>query len=225
MKQMKQMKQINPRPVLIAAILSVLAAVVGCQEQSGAAKRDTARPRDAKPSPEESFALILETFRRGVEDVPIGFIAHDAEGHSMMTGRNEVSHELIRPAKEGDPYKAIITVASQSRYSIQRSTSEEEVDEQTDEQQDSLAEQGDEGDLEIFDRDLISRSSQAKQDRRTSPSAADGPDKTIARQADRQERKYELLYQDGKWQRITELDPETEQSIENAFKRALAMQN
>ena len=218
------MTQIRPMPILMAAILSVVAAAVGCQEQPDTAERDAARPANVKPGPEESFEMIVETFRRGVEDVPIGFVLPNEEGHSMMTGRNEVSHELIRPAKAGDPYKAVITVGSQSRYSIQRLTIEEEVEKQSGNQRNSLADEEHENDLEIFDPDLIGRSRDTKPDRRSSPPASDKPEKSVERRADRQERKYELLYADGKWKLITKLDPETEQSIENAFKRALELQ-
>jgi hypothetical protein len=142
----------------------------------------------------------------------------------MMTGRNEVSHELIRPTKDGEPYRAVITVGSQSRYSIQRSTSDEEETEKADEQQsDPLAEEGEESDLQFFDRELVGPGS-AKKDRQSPPSTNENPEKTVTRQADKQERKYELVYEKGKWTLVTKLDPETEQSIQNAFKRALEMQ-
>jgi hypothetical protein len=41
---------------------------------------------------------------------------------------------------------------------------------------------------------------------------------------DREDRKYELLYQDGKWILVTELNKETEQAVQNAFKSALDTQ-
>jgi len=213
------------RSVLISVVLVVCTAV-GCRQQSDGGKNAAARASHTKPGPEESFALIVETFRRGVEDVPIGFVLHDAEGHSMMTGRNEVSHKLIPPAKEGDPYKAVITVGSHSHYSIQRSTSEESVEEEQSDQQrrDSLAEEGPDTDIQVFDPELISPSSDKNQDRKTTPSTSETSEKTVTRRPDRQERHYELVYMDGKWTLITPLDPETEQSIQNAFKRALEMQ-
>jgi hypothetical protein len=221
------MNRINLRPLLSTAFLAAVAAAAGCQEQSDEANRAAATgSRHAKPGPEESFELIVETFRRGVEDVPIGFVLRDSEGHSMMTGRNEVRHKLIPPAKAGDPYKAVITVGSQSRYSIQRSTSEEdEGQEQAAEQRtDILAEEEEQSDIQVFDPDLIGPSGDTNQKRRTAKSASEKPDKTVTRQADKQERNYELVYEDGKWMLVTPLDPETEQSIQNAFKRALEMQ-
>jgi len=219
------MIRIGSRPTLIAVFLAVVAAAIGCQEQADLAKREAAGSRHVKLGPEESFELIVETFRRGVVDVPIGFVLRDEEGHSMMTGRNTVSHELIRPAKEGDPYKAVITVGSESRYSIQRSTSETEEEKRSaDQQSDVFAEEGEDSDIEIFDRNLASSPAGTKQDGRTAQSANEKSDTTVTRQADRRERKYELIYEDGKWTLITKLDPETEQSIQNAFKRALEMQ-
>jgi hypothetical protein len=217
------MTQIHSRYVLLASLLTVAAGVVGCQGQSGGTDANAARAL-AEPGPEESFELIVETFRRGIEDVPIGFVLHNSEGHSMMTGRNEVSHELIRPTKDGEPYRAVITVGSQSRYSIQRSTSDEEESDEADEQpSDPLAEEGEESDLQLFDRELVGPGS-AKQDRQPPPSTKENAEKTVTRQADKQERKYELVYENGKWTLVTKLDPETEQSIQNAFKRALEMQ-
>ncbi len=215
------MIQISPKSVLIAPILIGLAATVGCQESSDAAKDNASRY--AKQGPEESFEMIVETFRRGVEDVPIGFVSRDGDGHSMMTGRNEVSHELIRPVKAGDPYKAIITVGSQSRYSIQRSTSQDE-DQQSEEQDSgSFAQNEEDAGFKIFDRKLVN-GSESRKDSRAAPSTSDNSEKSVTRQVDQQERNYELLYEDGKWRLITKLDPETEQSIQNAFDRALNMQ-
>jgi hypothetical protein len=200
----------------------MLAVAVGCQELS---EPTGAAPRHVKPGPEESFEMIVETVRRGIEDVPIGFVLRDEDGHSMMTGKNEVSHELIPPSKEGEPYKAIITVGSQSHYSIQRATSDEDDEGQVEKQRiDSLAQETDETGLEVFDSELVGSSGKAKQDRRPPSSAAEKSEKTVTRQADRQERKYEFVYVDGKWTLVTPLDAETEQSIQNAFNRALEMQ-
>jgi hypothetical protein len=211
----------------IGAILVVvcLGGAGGCQQQSQTPTAAASRPPQAKPSPEDSFRLIVETFRRGVEDVPIGFVLRGADGHSMMTGKNEVSDELIPPAKEGEPYKAVITVGSQSRYSIQHSTTESEGAEEAqaaDDGTDSFADLGEGGGVEVFDPDLISTPGAAR-DGRNSPSP-ETTEKTVTRQADRQDRRYELIYEDGKWSLVTKLDPETEQSIQNAFRRALATQ-
>jgi hypothetical protein len=39
------------------------------------------------------------------------------------------------------------------------------------------------------------------------------------------ERVYDLVYENGRWKLITELDPNTEESIQIAFDRALASQS
>jgi hypothetical protein len=219
------MKRKHSQAMLLAALLSVVAAANGCEKSPDSTAGGAARTLDQNLGPEESFELIVETFRRGVEDVPIGFVFRDEEGHSMMTGKNEVSHKLIRPTKEGEPYKAIITVGSQSRYSIQRSTSEEENDDQSHgESSDNPLDDPDDTGNEGFDDELISDSGSGEPGRKTIPLPPEKHDKKVTRQADRQERKYELIYEDGRWTLVTKLDPETEQSIENAFKRALEMQ-
>src|SRR5688572_23283186 len=116
------MKRINFRHAFCAALLATVASGAGCDQKSSKPVQPIPPAQVAKPGPEESFAVIVETFRRGVEDIPIGFVVRDtAGGHSMMTGRNDVTHELIPPAKQGDPYKGVITVESESRYSLQRS--------------------------------------------------------------------------------------------------------
>ena len=126
------MKRVDYQVVLLTMSATLAACLVGCTESSDlvagvnrSAPGYTAKP-GAKPGPEESFELILETFRRGVEGVKIGFVAQREGGHSMMSGDNKVSHELIPPKKEGEPYKAIITVQSQSSYSLQRTTTTDE---------------------------------------------------------------------------------------------------
>jgi hypothetical protein len=179
-----------------------------------------------KLGPEESFKLIVETFRRGVEDIQIGFVMRQEGGHSMMTGRNKVSHELIPPTKDGEPYKATITVTSQSRYSIQRTNVPVESDHKDDVKDqttsaDPLNETDDTSGLEILDPDLVGASGSSSQARRSS---AGSTERLVDSRPDQGERKYELVYEKGRWNLVTKLDSETEQSIENAFVQALKTQ-
>ncbi len=218
------MKQVRFRFTLSAAIMAI-AVVAGCREKSSDVQRAATKLPAVKPSPEDSFKLIVETFRRGVEEVEIGFVLRDDSGHSMMTGKNKVSHELIPPANENERYRAIITVDSQSRYSIQRSTGDEEQadDEETGgEQTDVFAESGAEDSVEILEPDLVSVNGTETKDRRA-PSDTKGK-QTVARRPDKAERKYELIYENERWVLVTKLDPETEQSIRYAFDRALGTQ-
>src|SRR5262249_33829076 len=78
--------------------------------------------KHAKPGPEESFQPIIETFRRRMEETPVGFVVNNSNGRSTMTGTNKVSYELFKPKTENDQWKATITVVSQSRYSVKMST-------------------------------------------------------------------------------------------------------
>jgi hypothetical protein len=200
------------------------AGLAGCgRESSSNASEGTAKTTE-KPGPEESFELIVETFRRGIEDIPIGFVMRQESGQSMMVGKNEVSHKLIRPTKEGEPYRAIVTVASESRYSIQRNR-EEIPPEDEPEDQSSASDLTDEAAVEdgedILDPELIAGSSSKNETRRTTPASTD---QFVARQRDEGQKDYELVHENGLWRLITELDPETEQAIRDAFARALKTQ-
>jgi hypothetical protein len=203
--------------MLILAITLLGATLVGCREASD--PRPSAGGSVKKSGPEESFKLIVETFRRGVEDVPIGFVVRQESGQSMMTGKNEVSHELIRPTKEGEPYRATITVTSQSRYSIQRTNEQQPAEEQPEEPSalDTNGDSADEDGQEVFDSNLVGGVSAKNETRRSAPGA---PEQFIARRPDEGQQKYELVYENGDWHLVTKLDPETEQSIRTAFEHA-----
>jgi hypothetical protein len=211
---------------LSAVILSIGllgASLAGCGNKSTSNASASDGKTIQKPGPEESFKLIVETFRRGIEDIPIGFVIRQESGQSMMVGKNEVSHKLIRPAKEGDPYRAIITVTSQSRYSIQR-TREEPAPEDVEEPSvasDLTDESDEENGQEIFDSELVGGTNSKNETRRKSPGETE---QFVARRPDEGQRDYALVYENGEWRLITETDPETEQAIRDAFNRALKTQ-
>jgi hypothetical protein len=180
----------------------------------------------ANPGPEESFELILETFRRGIEGVKVGFVARREGGHSMMSGDNKVSHKLIPPTKEGDPYKAIITVESKSSYSLQRTTPAE-TDRENNKPGNQDSQSGIAGDdpvgIDILDSDLVGKPADAASSTRPSQPVADTT--TVARRPQSPVTKsYELQYENGRWALMSELDPETEQGIKNAFDHAFKTQ-
>lgn len=198
---------------LAAALLMMSCA--GCEQNSEVAPASATQAAD-QLAPQQSFDLIVETFRRGVEDVPIGFVVHDSSGsQTMMTGRNEVSQQLVPPAKQGDPYKAVITVKSTSRYSLKKST--EEPGQPADQAAGATA-AGAESTAQILDPDVVSNPS----DRHV---AADSNQVTVASKDDGYERTYELIYEKGRWKLVTELDPKTEGAIKFAFERALDSQS
>ncbi len=208
---------------VVAALIAVAGA--GCQKKSSDTGTTAATPTAIQLTPEESFKLVVETFRRGVEDVPVGFVVQDRSGsQTMMTGRNEVSHELLPPANDGDPYKAVITVKSQSRYSVQRS---EKTDDDANADQESESSNrdpaSDDGSgVEVFDPDLVAAPGA---DRRTTSKKVDKNAVAVAQKVEKHERNYELVYENGRWKLITKLDPKTEGSIKLAFDRALDSQS
>src|SRR6476661_2703028 len=102
--------------VLAIGVITVLSGI-SCNDHSAGTKRVAV---NAKPGPEESFETIMEMFHRRMEETPIGFVVNDSNSRSTLTGKNEVSHELIKPTNPGEPYKAVVTVTSQSRYWIAR---------------------------------------------------------------------------------------------------------
>jgi len=207
---------------LALTVLIAASFVAGCRETSVENKQAQSTP--LQESPEESLTRIMEIFRRGVEAVEIGFIVRDGDGHSMMSGSNKVTHQLIPPGEDDPRYRAIITVSSQSRYSIQRSTDGEDPQSQakpSKSRPNPLAESGEQQGVEVLDPELLSAQRQDADDRGTSESERQV---TVARRQSAAERKYELVYENDRWILVTPLDPETERSIQNAFDRALAEQ-
>jgi hypothetical protein len=220
------MKRVNYPAVLLMAAASLTTYVVGCSESSAPVASRSAPRTGAKPGPEESFDLILETFRRGVEGVKVGFVARREGGHSLMSGNNKVSHELIPPKTEGDPYKAIITVQSESSYSLKRTTPTDSRDDNKSGNQDSqsgIAGEDDPVGIDILDSDLVGKPADTGPTSRPAPANVDTT--TIARRPPSAAKKsYELRYENGRWTLVSKLDPDTEQGIANAFAYALNTQ-
>jgi hypothetical protein len=216
------MKRAGFERLLIVLASVVLATAIGCSGRASA-KKNTLPSATSKPTPEESFAYIADTFQRRVEGAPIGFIVSDAGGRSMMSGTNKVSHKLLRPAKEGEPYKGIITVESQSNYSLRRSKTSagENADRDQSNKGSSDAQKSDENGVEIYDSQLVTQPGAEDQGARISSSAAED---RVAFQQDVQKRDYELVYENGRWSLKTELNKKTELSIINAFDQALKTQ-
>jgi hypothetical protein len=215
------MKHVEILPALLMSAL-LGASLPGCRDEAASSAAAVAARTAKNPTPEESFQLIVDTFRRGLEDVPIGFVMREEGGQSMMVGKREFSHELIKPTKEGEPYRATIIVHTQSRYSIQRTkaTDENGADEQADERSSGVeppGEQDGESGLETYDSDLVSAPDSNNDSRRST--AAPAKD-IVERYPVEGQQKYDLVHENGRWSLITKLDPETEKSIRYAFERA-----
>jgi hypothetical protein len=155
-----------------------------------------------------------------MEDTPIGFVVADGKGRSTLVGTNKVSYELIRPATPADSYKAVVTVISRSSYSIKRTKESSQEDGGQKSKDESTGKPGSES-----NNDLSSTTggSPTLAESAAGGEQAKSSDDTL-RRPDEEVRKYELLHKNGKWVLTTELNKETEQSIQNAFNSALAHQ-
>jgi hypothetical protein len=200
--------------------LIIVTMAIGCNRQVDGGTSGTAAA--ALPAPEARFAKILDYFRRKVEDQPVGFVVSDGTSRSTLVGTNTVSSELIRPTKEGEPYKAFINVETRSSYTLHRTTSSEDSEKNQNSKnqgQKSLLDSKDEKKNE-FEPDLTGKTNS---DSSGSKSNQPGEEKTI-RRPDVQNRKYELVYNHDRWSLVTKLDPKTQRSIQFAFEQALASQ-
>jgi hypothetical protein len=214
------MKLFGVRQTLLGAALLVAAGCTGCGHE--VRTMPAAAPRHANPTPEQKFDTIFDTFRRRIEDTPVGFVVKDSTSRTSMVGTNKVSKELLPPAKEGDPLKAVITVVTESRYSILRTkeSSDETANDQSggNRSNDPLAEKT--NDLgEPADPALPSKPTPDVGKSRIATDVIKPP-------TEQQDiRKYELHYENGRWVLDTKLNTKTEQSIQNAFNNALDTQN
>jgi len=206
--------------ILVAAgILMPLCA--GCQQESATGPAAAAK---RTLSPEESFEQIAKFFTRSVQTgaggVDGGFLVREDDGHSRLAIRNEVTHELIPPSKEGEPFRGVITVTSQRDYAIQRIGGGDGSDDISDEADESTRrrQSASGSGVDILDRDLVTAPAN---ERRSDPGQSKD---LIARLSDEDVRHYELEYENNRWVLKTELDPNTERAIEHAFDHALSYQ-
>jgi hypothetical protein len=203
--------------VLTMGMISALSGI-SCNDHSTAPKHAAV---NAKPGPEESFETIMEMFRRRMEEVPIGFVVSDASSRSTLTGTNKVSHELIKPANAGEPYKAVVTVTSQSRYWVARTKETDDADRDAKEAAAKNAKQAVESGAENANSSDPSASAPSGDLRSHGPLTGE---RTALPSSDEDQRKYELVYENGRWKLVTQLNLETEQSVQNAFNNALDTQ-
>jgi hypothetical protein len=209
------------RSVLVLALaIPVLSA--GCDRHAANDKPSNV----ASNTPEERFQHILESFRRKIEDQPVGFVVSDGGTRTTMMGTNKVTSQLIRPENADGHYKAVITVSSQSRYSLRHSKTgaDETEHEQKAKNQGTnpLDDPKEKKGVGILEPDLAGtpRSDTSQSTAKTTPSEED----TVTRRPNDDVRKFELEDDAGRWVLITKTDPKTEQSIEFAFSEALAHQ-
>jgi hypothetical protein len=208
------MKLIGVRSTLLAAGVLIAASCISCKHSSPSGTV----AKKGKPSPEESFALIYETFCRRMEEAPVGFVVSGSTGSTTMTGTNKVSKELIPPTNDTEPYKAIITVASQTQYTLQRApdASDDSPHEKSGTQKKSDVP------AESDDKNALAFDSSSEITKSHSPLHATA--EAVTRRELKGDTKYELIYENGRWKLVTKLNPETEQSVQFAFNSALDTQ-
>src|SRR6478609_5434991 len=110
------MKSSGVRYVSFAVMACLVAACISCNHSSGGSQ--AASRAHVKPGPKEGFQVIMDTFKRRMEDTSVGFVVNNSNGRSSLTGQNKVDYELIEPKTESDPWKAIVKMTTQSRYSV-----------------------------------------------------------------------------------------------------------
>jgi hypothetical protein len=213
------MKSSGVRYVSFAATACLLATCISCNHSGGS---QAAARAHVKPGPKESFQVIMETFKRRMEDTSVGFVVNNANGRSSLTGQNKVDYELIEPKTASDPYKAIVKMTTQSRYSVklQSDVPDESAREKNAKKEERLLPEKNKKGEEPFDPSLGKGSNENSKPATTSTH----PTEQVIPHEDHEERKYELVYQDGRWVLVTELNKETEQAVQNAFKSALETQ-
>lgn len=211
--------------LLWTAMLGAVSGVVfctGCQDPP--ASEVTAVPREE--SPEKSFneiaKQIAQSVQTGAGGMPGSFIAREPDGHSRLVIKNDVKHEFLPPKKEGEPYRGLITVTSKFDYSIQRVAGGGEQEDERGEDADKELENGNwqDGGATILDNDLVQRS----ESRSSRKSESEQSEDLIARRSDEDVSTYELAYENNRWVLKTQLNPDTEQAIKNAFDHILSLQ-
>jgi hypothetical protein len=215
------MTSLGVRSAVCAVMVCLLGVTASCTHQS-AATTTAAAKKHAKPGPEESFQTIMDTFRRRMEETPVLFVVNNSNGRTSMTGTNKVSSEVTPPKSQDEPYKATITVHSESRYSVKVSaeTADDSGHDKNSNKSDRLLQDKDQKGNESFEPSFAKGSNDASKSTAPTTHATE----QVLPHTDIEEHKYDLVYQDGRWVLVTELNKETEQAVQNAFKSALETQ-
>jgi hypothetical protein len=210
------------RQIVLAIFIALPTLCVGCNRHVA----NATRTQIAKPTPEERFHRVLESFRRKVEEPQLGFVVSEGGTRSTMFGTNKVSSQLIPPATAEDHYKAVITVDRESHYSLRRTktnSNESEHDQNAKGQgTNALDDPKEKKGIDILEPDLAGKTHSDNSQSAPKPTQSD--EEIVTRQPDKVVRKYDLIYDDDRWVLVTKTDPKTEQSIQFAFDEALASQ-
>lgn len=209
------------RLLLVVAFLAMPAVYSGCSKNAGGAPA-------VKLTPEQKFQRVVDLFRAKVENQQIGFVVNTGTSRSTLIGKNVVSSELIPPATAADHFRAIITVESESYFSVRKTKSAEDIEaeqqkakDRKDQSQSSLVDPKKKEDINILPQDLAAKTGNDTSSSPTSPKPKQPSEESVASHPDKRTRKYELIYTNERWSLVTKPDPKNEKSIQYAFDEAL----
>ncbi len=167
----------------------------------------------------------MESFNRKIDGQPVGFVVTQGTTRSTMLGTNKVTSEIIKPTTPDGHYKAIVTIATESHYSLRRTKTAEEAEHEQNaknQKKNGAADLDGKDSVSILDSDLAGPQ---KIDAPPSPTKLPTQDEDlVSRRPDEDVRKYELVDDGQHWVLVTKLDPKTEQSIQFAFDEAIKQQ-
>ena len=200
----------------VVVLCAAIWAGTGCRDkQPPAAPAAAATTRVA---PEAGFDEIVRLIKSGIElkasGPPSGISIQSDRASSRLQITNVVTSQLIKPTDSTTPYRGIITVTSTSTYSLRKSADDADDQKKQDASPDDkryLDNPDDEG-FDSLDNQLVT-------DAPADDSSGTDTIESVQRRTDTDVRNYELAYHDGHWALMTKLDPETEKSVDNAFKR------
>ncbi len=177
-----------------------------------------------RPTPQESFKLIVDDLSRAVRAANPPPIARQSGSSITAVSLNySVFDELIPPAGDGEPYRGKITVKTVSRVSRVPTVGDDKTkrDQDTDSSDDasgynSLLDDDSSGNAS---RGVSTTSDSARRDTRSGTRGT-----PIMREPDEYVAVYELVYRDNRWDLNTAIDPENEQFMKSLFDHALKTQ-
>src|SRR5262249_24740133 len=102
------------RRTFLVLVLTIPALPAGCNHPAANNKQAAA----AKPTPEVRYNNIMDSFRRKIDGQPVGFVVTDNGRPSTLAGSTKVTSQLIRPETPDGHFKAVVTVTTETRYSL-----------------------------------------------------------------------------------------------------------
>jgi hypothetical protein len=209
------------RQTILVLSLAIPALASGCNRHVSNA--DAAAMADS--GPEQRYKRIMDSFRRKIDGQPVGFVITQSGSRTTMLGSNKVTSELIKPTTPDGHYKAVVTVTTESHYSLRRTKAAEDAErEQNAKNQgtSALDDPDEKKGVGILEPDLAGPPQNGNSQSATKPTQPD--EDIVTRRPNEEVRKYELVDDGRQWVLVTKLDPKTEQSIQFAFDEALGRQ-